>query len=191
MLKVHTIAPRITSNEQEPRYYLLFGVIISRISTWFCLLYTLHYQYGRLRYMHVYGSWISRMLQNQKGIMSSSLQFWICNCFTFYTCESTCCTSLWNSDVYQCMTAGKLVSTSMKLKWTRRNKGLGRYTRLGRSYSWSSNFTFPRNFQSVLGINLCSGRVISSSQTHNRRTSIPRWDSNPQSQQASGCRPTP
>jgi len=27
--------------------------------------------------------------------------------------------------------------------------------------------------------------------THNIQTSIPRWDSNPQSQQASCCRPTP
>jgi len=27
--------------------------------------------------------------------------------------------------------------------------------------------------------------------THNRQISMPRWDSNPQSQQASGRRPTP
>jgi len=27
--------------------------------------------------------------------------------------------------------------------------------------------------------------------THKRQTSMPRWDSNPQSQQASGSRPTP
>jgi hypothetical protein len=44
-----------------------------------------------------------------------------------------------------------------------------------------------------------SGRAINSSQdlyltthnTHNRQTSMPRWDSNPHSQQASGSIPTP
>ena len=37
----------------------------------------------------------------------------------------------------------------------------------------------------------CRDLYLTINNTHNRRTSMPRWDSNPQSQQASGRRPTP
>jgi len=37
----------------------------------------------------------------------------------------------------------------------------------------------------------CRDLCLKTHNTHNRLTSMPRWDSNPQSQQASGRRPTP